>query len=209
MCKHQKERNYGSSAESLNPGPINLQIGVRCCDISLIWGRESRWIGQHSVKRQFLVWPTLLVCVSMCVCKHESKFVLEFVCESDDSTFSSTRALNRLRLAHLNRVWACAVAAHPPIGQKIKTTAKPTAMWFQSVKRRSCFHHVFYMLEHKRSVIRHLESGSEKPHMEVVWTATDRILLVAGTQRMWEWACLCGRGATVFFFFCGTHEKGQ
>lgn len=70
-------------------------------------------------------------------------------------------------------------------------------MWLQSIQETLGL--FFYMLERKRSVLRHLESRSEKSDLEVVWTTTDRILLVVGTQRMWERAWLCGRGAIGFF----------
>lgn len=88
QCVNSRKTNYGSSVENPNPGSINLQIGVWCCDISFIWGRESRgvWTALSQVPVSGL---TYISCVCERVCKHESKFVLEFVCESDDSAFSS------------------------------------------------------------------------------------------------------------------------
>lgn len=65
----------------------------------------------------------------------------------------------------------------------------------------------FYMLKCKRSVLRHLESGSEKPHLEVVWAVTYRILLVVGkTKDVRMGLCVWPRR---HWFLCGTHAKGQ
>lgn len=96
---------------------------------------------------------TYISCVCEHVCKQESKFVLEFVCESDDSTFSSLTLYQSAKSCSsfsscvmLDRVWACALAAPSPIEQNIKTTAKPTAMWFQSIQETPglFFNRVFF-----------------------------------------------------------------
>lgn len=173
---------------------------------------DARVGGLDSTQSSASFWFDLhCLCVCERVCKHESKFVLEFVCESDDSTFSSLTLHRSAKSCP-----SCSSQSRLSMCCSRASTHRPK----DSNHSQTYCHVVPVSQTSELFSPRFLHARTQAVSAPTSWVGFRETTLGGGLDH--DWPHTFGSGNTTdvrmglsvwprrhWFFFCGTREKGQ